>query len=51
MEKYRLNSNEGEKIFINQIKINNTNIEPEVVADMIIDNLKLKQNNWRRLFF
>ena len=45
MEKYRLNSNEGEKIFKNQIKINNTNIEPEVVADMIIDNLKLKQNN------
>lgn len=42
MGKYRLNSNEGEKLFENQIKINNTNLEPDVVANMIIDSFKLK---------
>lgn len=42
MEKYRLNSNEGEKLFDNQIKINNTNIEPDEVADIIIEKFKLK---------
>ncbi|MBR2240693.1 MAG: AAA family ATPase [Clostridia bacterium] len=41
MEKYRLNSNEGEKLFENQIKINNTNIEPEEVANMIIEKFNL----------
>lgn len=43
MEKYRLNSNEGEKLFDNQIKINNTNIEPDEVADIIIEKFKLKE--------
>ena len=41
MKKYRLNSNEGEKLFENQIKINNTNIEPEEVANMIIEKFNL----------
>ncbi len=36
MEKYRLNSNEGEKIAPNHIKINNTNLSPEEVADRVI---------------
>ena len=41
MEKYRLNSNEGEITFENYIKINNTNLSPEDVADMIIEKFKL----------
>ena len=41
MEKYRLNSNEGEKLFENQIKINNTNLEPEEVVNMIIEKFNL----------
>ena len=40
MEKYRLNSDEGEKLCENHIKINNTNLEPDVVADMIIESFK-----------
>ena len=31
----------GEKLFENQIKINNTNIEPEEVANMIIEKFNL----------
>ena len=42
MEKYRLNSNEGEKLFENQIKINNTELEPDEVAKIIIEKFKLK---------
>ncbi len=42
MEKYRLNSNEGEKLFENQIKINNSNLEPNEVANMVIEKFKLK---------
>lgn len=41
MEKYRLNSNEEEKLFENQIKINNTNLEPEEVANIIIEKFNL----------
>lgn len=41
MEKYRLNSNEGEVTFENYIKINNTNLSPEDVADMVIKKFKL----------
>lgn len=42
MEKYRLNTNEGEKLFENQIKINNTELEPDEVAEIIIEKFKLK---------
>lgn len=43
MEKYRLNSNEGEKLFENQLKINNTNLEPDEVADIVIDKFNLRK--------
>ena len=42
MEKYRLNTNEGEKLFENQIKINNTDLEPDEVADIVIEKFNLK---------
>lgn len=42
MEKYQLNSNEGEKLFDNQIKINNTNLEPDEVANIVIEKFNLK---------
>lgn len=41
MKKYRLNSNEGETICPNHMKINNTSLEPEEVADMIINQYGL----------
>lgn len=41
MEKYRLNSNEGEMICPNHIKINNTNLSPEEVADIVIQKFEL----------
>lgn len=43
LEKHRLNSNpgEGEKIFKNFMKINNTNISPEEVAKMIQERFPL----------
>ena len=40
-EKYRLNSYEDEYICENHIKINNNNLSPEEVADIIIDKYKL----------
>ena len=42
MEKYQLNSNEGEKLFDNQIKINNTDLKPDEVANIVIENFNLK---------
>lgn len=42
MEKYRLNTNEGEKLFENQIKINNSNLKPDEVANLVIEKFKLK---------
>ena len=44
MEKYRLNSNDGELICPNHIKINNTNLEPEAVAEQVINYFQLKKN-------
>lgn len=41
MNKYRLNSNEGEVLFPNHFKINNTNLSPEEVADLVIDRFNL----------
>ena len=35
-EKYRLNSHEGEVWFENHLKIDNTNLEPDEVADRVI---------------
>ena len=43
MEKYRLNSNDGETICPNHIKINNTNLEPEEVAEQVITHFQLQQ--------
>ena len=43
MEKYRLNSNDGEVICPNHIKINNTNLEPEEVANMVVEKFELKK--------
>ena len=42
MEKYQLNSNEGEKLFDNQIKINNTDLKPDEVANIVIEKFNLK---------
>lgn len=39
--KYRIVSNEGEIPFANYMKIDNTNLEPDVVAKMIKDNFNL----------
>lgn len=41
MEKYRLNSNDRELICANHMKINNTNLEPEEVADQVVEHFKL----------
>lgn len=42
MEKYRLNSNDGEVLFENQVKINNTRLSPDEVAEMIIEKFELR---------
>ena len=41
MEKYRLSSNEDEYIFDTHYKIDNTNLSPEEVADMIIKKFEI----------
>lgn len=41
MKKYRLNSNEGEMICANHIKINNTNLSPEEVSDIVVQKFGL----------
>lgn len=43
MKKYRLNSNDGELICPNHIKINNTNLSPEEVAEQVISHFQLQQ--------
>lgn len=45
MEKYRLNSNEGETICPNHLKINNTNLEPDEVAEQVIEHFNLKERS------
>lgn len=40
-EKYRLNSDEGELDFENYLRINNTNLSPEEVVEMIVERFKL----------
>ncbi len=43
IKKYRVNSDDGETIFPNHIKINNTNLEPDEVAKQVINHFKLQQ--------
>ena len=43
-KKHRLNSNSDEIWFKNHIKINNTNLEPDQVADMIIERFQITAN-------
>lgn len=43
-ENHRLNSNEGETWFENHIKIDNTNLSPDEVADIVIEEFKLTAN-------
>lgn len=43
-ENHRLNSNDGELWFENHIKIDNTNLSPDEVADMVISQYKLVAN-------
>ncbi len=42
MDKYRLNSNEGETICPNHLKINNTNLSPDEVSNIIIEKFGLE---------
>ena len=43
VEKYKLNTDEGEKLFPNHLKINNTNLSPDEVTEIIIKEFKLKK--------
>ena len=43
-ENHRLNSNDGEIWFENHIKIDNTNLRPDEVADRVIEQFKLVAN-------
>lgn len=43
-QNHRLNSDEGEIWFENHIKINNTNLLPDEVADIVIEQFKLAAN-------
>ena len=43
-ERHRLNSNEGETWFPNHLKIDNTNLSPEAVADQVIEAFHLVPN-------
>ena len=44
-EKYRLNSNEDEVWFEHHLKIDNTHLEPDQVADMVITAFQLTAND------
>lgn len=44
VERHRLNSNDGEIWFKNHIKIDNTSLSPDEVADTIIEKFKLAAN-------
>lgn len=44
-QKYRLNSDEGETWFENHLKIDNTNLEPDEVADRVISTFGLTAND------
>lgn len=42
MEKYRLNSDDGETICPHHLKINNTSLDPDTVADQVIQHFGLQ---------
>ena len=44
-KEHRLNSDEGEIWFTNHLKIDNTNLSPEEVADLVIRTFDLKAND------
>ena len=44
-KKHKLNSDDDEVWFENHIKIDNTNLEPDVVADMVISKFALAAND------
>ncbi len=44
VERHKLNSDEGEIWFKNHMKIDNTNLLPDEVADMVIEEFKLVAN-------
>ena len=44
-KKHKLNSEDGEVWFENHIKIDNTNLEPDEVADMVISKFALAAND------
>ena len=43
MEKYKLNTDDEEILFENHIKIDNTNLSPDEVTEIIIEKLNLKR--------
>ena len=43
MEKYKLNTDDGEILFENHIKIDNTNLSPDEVTEIIIEKLNLRR--------
>lgn len=45
VEKHKLNTDSGEILFENHFKIDNTNLEPDEVADLIIERFALVENN------
>ena len=49
MQEHRLNSNEDEYLCENHIKIDNTNLTPEEVSDVIIEKLDLLPQSKKRL--
>lgn len=42
-KKYRLNSNEGETICPNHLKIDNSNLSPDEVSDIIVEHFNFKK--------
>ncbi len=44
VSKHRLNSEDGEVWFDNHVKIDNTNLLPDEVADIVIEQFKLVAN-------
>ena len=43
-QRHRLNTKEGEILFENHLKIDNTNLSPDEVADIVIGKYNLKAN-------
>lgn len=43
-QRHRLNTEEGETLFENHLKIDNTNLSPDEVADIVIEKYNLQAN-------